>query len=317
MGSAFIRYGLQHAHCERIINLDLLTYAGSGKNVEEVEKDPRYHFVYGDICNESLVEALCKQEQIDAIVHFAAESHVDRSIASPKAFLKTNVFGTYALLEVVRKLPEIHFHQISTDEVFGELPAQGVFTEESPYRPNSPYSASKASADHFVRSFAHTYGLSVTTSHSTNNYGPRQFPEKFIPRMITSALDRKPLPVYGNGSNVRDWLFVDDHAQAVWMILERGRKGEVYNIGGRCEKNNLELLHLLLTEVARQSGEDPALLRKLVAFVADRPGHDFRYALDTRKIQQEINWTPQHTLEEGLRKTVEWHLKAREEVICE
>ncbi len=317
MGSAFIRFGLKEiASCQALINLDLLTYAGNCKNVKEVEQDPRYLFVQGDICDEKLIEQLCREGKIDTIVHFAAETHVDRSISVPKTFLETNVRGTALLLEVVRKLPHIHLHQISTDEVFGALPETGLFTELSPYRPNSPYSASKAAADHFVRSYAHTFGLSVTLSHSSNNYGPFQHAEKFIPRMITHCLEKKRLPIYGTGAQVRDWLFVEDHAEAVWKILQRGKRGETYNIGGSCELSNLELLQRIIAEVAKQTGADLAELQALTMFVADRPGHDFRYALDTTKIQSAIGWAPRNAIDQGLVETVRWYIAQKEMVVC-
>jgi dTDP-glucose 4,6-dehydratase len=311
MGSAFIRFLLRESACARLVNFDLLTYAGDLKNLSEVGQDPRYRFVQGNILDETLVAQICREESIEAIVHFAAESHVDRSITGPKAFLETNVQGTFALLQVVRKLPHLHFHQISTDEVFGSLSDEGLFHEESPYLPNSPYSASKAAADHFVRSFAHTFHLSTTISHSSNNYGPYQYPEKFIPCMILGCIEKKPLPVYGNGLNVRDWLFVEDHAEAVWKILENGKRGEVYNIGGSSEKKNLDLLHLIISEVAEQTGEEVEALRSLITFVKDRPGHDFRYALDISKIQKELGWKPRYSLEAGLKKTVEWYLEKK------
>ena len=307
MGSFFIRKALASGYA-KVVNLDLLTYAGNLKNLEEVQHDPHYLFVQGDVRDEKLVETLCLEEEINAIVHFAAESHVDRSIARPQAFLETNVGGTFALLEVVRRMPKIHFHQISTDEVFGSLPEKGAFHEKSPYAPNSPYAASKAAADHFVRSFAHTYGLSFTLSHSSNNYGPHQYPEKFIPRMIRACLQKEPLPVYGDGKNVRDWLYVEDHAEAVLRILEQGKAGETYAVGGSSEKKNLDLLHLIIDEVAAQTQENPAPLRELITFVEDRPGHDFRYALDCSKIRKEIGWTPHHTLKEGLKKTVNFYI---------
>lgn len=308
MGSAFVRYGLSHSLCERLVNLDLLTYAGDPRNVEAWAQDSRYLLLKGDIRDQELVERICREERIDTIVNFAAETHVDRSIARPQDFLETNVYGAFALLEVVRRMPQIRFHQISTDEVFGSLDETGFFREESSYSPNSPYAASKASADHFVRSYAHTYGLFVTLSHSSNNYGPHQHPEKFIPRMISACLQKQTLPVYGTGRNIRDWLYVEDHAEAIWTILESRKRGEVYNVGGSCERKNLELLDLIIAEVATQSGEHPEVFRKLITFVEDRPGHDFRYALDCAKISRELGWTPRHTLHEGLRKTVSFYL---------
>ncbi len=310
IGSSFIRYGLQNIlGCEKIINLDLLTYAANLKNLVPIERDPRYFFVQGDICDEALVEKLCLDHQIDAIVHFAAMSHVDRSIADPKAFYETNVGGTLRLLEVVRRSPQIHFHHISTDEVYGSLSQEGHFTENSPYRPNSPYAASKAASDHFVRAYAHTYGLSTTVSHCTNNYGPCQHVEKFIPHMIYGCYHRKPLPIYGNGVNRRDWIFVDDHSQAVWLILERGKRGEVYDIGGGAELKNIDLLHTLIQAFAEAKQEDPRELSSLVTFIADRPGHDFRYAIDCSKIHQELGWRPSHTISTGIHKTIGWYLE--------
>jgi len=308
IGSAFIRHGLKHfPEIETIVNLDLLTYAGSEKSLASIGSDPRYIFVKGDICSQSLVQTLCETHRIDAIVHLAAESHVDRSIAGPEAFLKTNVFGTFSLLEVVRRLPHIHFHHVSTDEVYGSI-EDGFFDEQSSYRPNSPYSASKAASDHFVRAWGHTYGLSTTISHCSNNYGPHQFPEKFIPLSISNCLRGKPLPVYGQGTNVRDWLFVDDHAEALWTILDKGKSGQVYDIGGACEKRNIDLLHELIDHLSAATGKAPDAYRKLISFVPDRPGHDLRYAIDFSKIQKELGWRPKHGFAEGIQKTIAWHL---------
>ncbi|MBS0620684.1 MAG: dTDP-glucose 4,6-dehydratase [Verrucomicrobia bacterium] len=300
IGSSFIRYGLQKiASCEKIVNLDLLTYAANLDNLTEVASDPRYHFVHGDIRDERLVAELLEEHAIDAIVHFAAETHVDRSISGPRAFYETNVGGTVALLEVVRRFPKVHFHHISTDEVYGSLGHAGQFSETSPYRPNSPYAASKAASDHFVRAYAHTYGLSTTLSHCTNNYGPCQHVEKFIPQMITGALLKRALPLYGTGENVRDWIFVEDHSEAVWMILEKAKPGAVYDIGGGCEMRNIDLLHTLLREMGCSSD--------LITLVPDRPGHDLRYAIDTRKIRQELGWVPRHDFTAGLQKTIAWY----------
>ncbi len=310
IGSSFIRYGLKNIpSCEKIVNLDLLTYAANLDNLASVNEDPRYLFVKGDIADEALVEALCIEHDIEAIVHFAAESHVDRSIRGPRAFYETNVGGTIALLEVVRRHPHIHFHQISTDEVFGSLDLEGSFTEDTPYRPNSPYSASKAAADHFVRAYAHTYNLSTTISHCTNNYGPGQHVEKFIPLVIACCRLEKPMPVYGKGENVRDWIFVDDHAEAVWMILEKKERGQTYGIGGRCEKRNIDLLHGIIEEFAKINGVDSTPFRRLVQFVPDRPGHDLRYAIDCSKIEREIGWRPLHDFSSGIRKTIAWYLE--------
>lgn len=296
IGSAFIRYAISFA--DKIINLDLLTYAGNLESLKSVENDPSYLFVQGNICDAPLVDALCKQHEIDTIVHFAAESHVDRSILGPKAFLETNVFGTFQLLEVVRNSPHIHFHHVSTDEVYGSI-EKGSFNEESCLRPNSPYSASKAASDCFVRAYTHTYNLSTTISHCSNNYGPWQHSEKFIPHMIKCCIENKPLPVYGNGLNVRDWLYVDDHAEALWLIVQKGKKGETYDIGGECEMQNINLLHLLIELL---DGD-----RSLITFVKDRQGHDFRYSIDCTKIKTELGWTPRHTVTDGLLKTITWH----------
>jgi dTDP-glucose 4,6-dehydratase len=310
IGSSFIRYGLNNIPwCEKIVNLDLLTYAANLGNLASVAHDPRYLFVQGDVRDEAFVEYLCRCHEIEAIVHFAAESHVDRSIQDPRAFYDTNVGGTIALLEVARRHPHLHFHQISTDEVFGSLSEEGCFTEESPYRPNSPYSASKAAADHFVRAYEHTYGLSTTLSHCTNNYGPGQHTEKFIPTLITSCQQLRQIPIYGRGENVRDWIFVDDHSEAVWMILERREKGQTYAIGGRCEKRNIDLVQVVIEEFAKMQHTDVSQYQELIQFVPDRPGHDLRYAIDCRKIEREIGWKPLHDLTSGVRKTIAWYLE--------
>lgn len=315
IGSAFIRYGLQKVgFCERVVNFDLLTYSGNLENLSPVDQDPRYRFVQGDVCDEALIASLCREEKIDTIVHFAAESHVDRSIEGPRAFFETNVRGTFALLEQVRQMPDLHFHHVSTDEVFGSLGEEGIFNESSRYAPNSPYAASKAASDHFVRAYAHTYGLKTTLSHCTNNYGPGQFPEKFLPRMIACCLEKQLLPVYGNGMNMRDWLYVEDHAEALWLILEKAAVGAVYGISGRMEKRNIDLLHLLIQELALQLNEDSEQFYRRITFVQDRPGHDFRYAIDPEKIQRELGWSPRHTLEEGLKKTIASYLKPNSEV---
>lgn len=310
IGSAFIRYLLQcvpefKGTC---INLDLLTYAGNPDNLKKVEKDPRYIFQKGDIGNEALVEHLCFEHRIDTIIHFAAESHVDRSILHPQSFIETNVMGTFHLLEVVKKNPNIHFHHVSTDEVYGCLGETGFFTEETPYRPNSPYSASKASSDHFVRAYGCTYHLSTCISNCSNNYGPYHFPEKLIPLMILNCLEKKPLPVYGDGKNVRDWLYVEDHAKALWLLLKYGRKGEIYNIGGESERRNIDLVRDIIQIVAEAQGEKPATLEKLITFVKDRPGHDFRYAIDCSKIKREMGWKPDHAVADGLKKTIQWYI---------
>lgn len=308
IGSAFIRHLLKKPHFSGfILNLDLLTYAGNLDNLCEVEADPRYLFVQGDIGQQAFVEHLCQEHAIDTIVHFAAESHVDRSIEGPQAFLQTNVLGTFNLLEVVRRIPSIHFHHVSTDEVYGCLADTGFFTEESPYRPNSPYSASKAASDHFVRAYHKTYGLSTCISNCSNNYGPYQFPEKLVPLMILNCLERKPLPIYGEGSNVRDWLFVDDHAEAIWRLLTRGQGGQTYTIGGEQEWRNIDLVRTIAHEVARQEGVDPQELLALIAYVKDRPGHDFRYAIDCSKIKHELGWRPTVNFSACLNQTIAWY----------
>lgn len=309
MGSAFIRYLLQKIDSiEKIVNLDLLTYAGNLQNVSSVEKDQRYFFVRGDILQASLVEELIRVHQIDGIVHFAAESHVDRSIENPHLFYRTNVEGTIALLNVVRRFPKIHFHHISTDEVYGST-SEGEFSETSSYRPSSPYAASKAASDHFVQAYVQTYGISATISHSTNNYGPHQNPEKFIPRMIYGCIEKKPLPVYGQGVNVRDWIYVEDHAEAVWKILQKGKSGNVYNIGGSCQKKNIDLLKDLIARFSRLKKENVENYAKLITFVNDRPGHDLRYALCTDKITRELGWSPRIDFNEGIDKTILWYLE--------
>ncbi len=309
IGSAFIRFLLRSPEFTgRIVNLDLLTYAGNLESLKGFLEHPRYRFLQGDICNQPLVEKILLEEEIDAVVHFAAESHVDRSIASALPFIETNVKGTLSLLEAVRKNPEIHFHHISTDEVYGSLGESGSFHENSPYRPNSPYSASKAASDHLVRAFSHTYGISATISHCSNNYGPFQYPEKFIPLMLRNCLEEKPLPVYGRGANVRDWLYVDDHVEAVWTILKKGKKGQTYDIGGGTELSNLALLDRLVSLLAEETGKLPSVYRSLIRFVSDRPGHDFRYSIDGTKIERELGWKAKMKIEEGLLRTVKWYM---------
>ncbi len=311
IGSAFIRKILRSSFRGRILNLDAVTYAAQPEALQGFDDHPRYKFVQADINNTELVDRLCLEHEIDAIIHFAAETHVDRSIVSAMPFLESNVKGTVSLLEVVRKHPEIHFHHVSTDEVYGALGTTGVFDETSPYQPNSPYSASKAASDHFVRAYARTYGLSTTISHCSNNYGPFQHPEKFIPLMLNHCLEGKPLPVYGKGDNVRDWLYVDDHVDAVWTIAQRGRSGETYDVGGGTEKTNLQLLSLLIELLAGATGVNALHYHNLIRYVPDRPGHDFRYAISSRKLEQELGWKPSVSLREGLKKTVEWVVHRR------
>ena len=309
IGSAFIRSAVVRKDWDgAIVNLDAMTYAGNLDNLEGHVDPARYTFVRGDICDGPLVEQLLDSHAIDTVVHFAAESHVDRSIHGPGAFIQTNVVGTMRLLDAIRARPHIHFHHVSTDEVYGSLGEHGVFTEDTPYQPNSPYAASKAASDHLVRAWARTYKLSVTTSHASNNYGPFQFPEKLIPLMILNCLERKPLPVYGEGKNIRDWLHVDDHADAVWTILERGESGEVYDVGGGNEWRNLDLLHLLIDQMAVQCEQPVESLRALITFVADRPGHDLRYAIDGGKIGRTLGWRADRDFATGLRDTIRWCL---------
>lgn len=310
IGSAFIRYLLKKTAFKGIcVNLDLLTYAGNLENLKEVERSRRYVFSHGDIRNEALVEHLCSEHAIDTIIHFAAESHVDRSILGPQAFIETNVMGTFHLLEVVRRLPHIHFHHVSTDEVYGCLGETGFFTEDTPYSPSSPYSASKAASDHLVRSYGKTYGLSTCVSNCSNNYGPYHFPEKLIPLMILNCLERKALPVYGSGNNVRDWLYVEDHAAALFSLLEHGKKGETYNIGGEEEWRNLDLIKLITATIADIQKIDVQELQSLITYVKDRPGHDFRYAIDCSKIKNEIGWQPTRSFKERIKQTVNWYIQ--------
>jgi dTDP-glucose 4,6-dehydratase len=302
---------------EPVVNLDKLTYAGNLANLAAVSADPRHHFVQGDIADQAAVEALLAKHRPRAIVHFAAESHVDRSIHGPGDFIHTNVVGTFRLLEAARghwqSLPDgereaFRFLHVSTDEVYGTL-AEGdpAFSEATAYAPNSPYSASKAGSDHLVRAWHHTYGLPVLTTNCSNNYGPFQFPEKLIPLMIANALEGRPLPVYGDGRQVRDWLYVGDHCEAIRAVLARGRPGEVYNVGGNAEKRNLEVVHALCDALQALRPREGGY-RGLVAFVADRPGHDRRYAIDARKIRAELGWSPRESFESGLARTVRWYL---------
>jgi dTDP-glucose 4,6-dehydratase len=320
IGSNFIRYVQKIAPETIIINLDLLTYAGSLENLKDLPKPDHHIFVKGDICNQELVETLLRKHDIDTIVHFAAESHVDRSLKGPGAFIQTNIVGTFTLLEAARKVwmeekhlndQQVRFHHISTDEVYGSLkPDDPAFTETTPYAPNSPYAASKASSDHLVRSYSHSFGLPVTISNCSNNYGPYQFPEKLIPLMILNAISGKPLPIYGDGMQVRDWLYVEDHCEAIWTIINKGIVGESYNIGGGNQPPNIEIVQTIceiLDEKDFLKEHKPH--KQLIEFVKDRPGHDRRYAMDIDKINRELGWTPQHNLQEGLISTVEWYLQ--------
>jgi dTDP-glucose 4,6-dehydratase len=316
IGSNFVHYLLAAEPDTRIVNLDALTYAGSLENLGDILESERHIFVRGDICDGELVGGLLHAHQIDTIVHFAAESHVDRSIVAPEGFIHTNIVGTFHLLEQARRFwlgekafpkESVRFHHVSTDEVYGSLGADDpAFSETTPYAPNSPYAASKAASDHLARSYGHTYGLPVTISNCSNNYGPRQFPEKLIPLIILNALAGKPLPVYGDGGQIRDWLFVNDHCEALHKIVRSGRPGETYNIGGGNQPTNLSLVESIcdLLDELRPPGPH----RELITFVADRPGHDRRYAMESAKIERELDWRPGHTLPGGLRETVEWYL---------
>jgi dTDP-glucose 4,6-dehydratase len=320
IGSNFVLEWLR-ATGEPVVSLDALTYAGNLENLASLEGDARHHFVRGDITDRALVDSLLARQRPRAIVHFAAESHVDRSIHGPEAFLRTNIHGTFVLLEAARHYweslrgdaPEAHaafrFLHVSTDEVYGSLGADDpAFTETNPYQPNSPYSASKAASDHLVRAWHHTYGLPVLTTNCSNNYGPFQFPEKLIPLVITRALRGEPLPVYGDGMNVRDWLYVTDHCEAIRMVLERGRLGETYNIGGWNEKSNIEIVRTVCALLDEMQPDSVGPRERLITFVTDRPGHDRRYAIDARKIADEIGWRPAETFETGIRRTVRWYL---------
>ncbi|MCO7565173.1 dTDP-glucose 4,6-dehydratase [Pseudomonas sp. S 311-6] len=324
IGSALIRHLIDHTEHE-VLNLDKLTYAGNLESLRSIATNTRYEFVQADIADQATVSALLARFEPQAIMHLAAESHVDRSIDGPAAFIQTNIVGTYALLEATRawwsRLPAeqrsaLRFHHISTDEVYGDLHgADDLFTESTPYAPSSPYSASKAASDHLVRAWHRTYGLPVLISNCSNNYGPFHFPEKLIPLMILNALAGKPLPVYGDGQQVRDWLFVEDHARALLKVVSEGQVGETYNIGGHNEQKNIDVVRAicaLLEELAPQRPAGVTHYADLITFVQDRPGHDLRYAIDAGKIERELGWVPQETFDSGLRKTVQWYLDNRQ-----
>jgi len=324
IGSNFIRQRLTESGSplEKLVNLDLLTYAGNPANLADLASDPRYIFQQGDIGDEALVSRLLAEHRIDAILNFAAESHVDRSIDSPEPFVQTNVTGTLRLLNAARhywkSLPDerrarFRFLHVSTDEVYGTLgPNDPAFSETTPFAPNSPYAASKAASDHLVRAFHRTYGFPTLTTNCSNNYGPYHFPEKLIPLMILNALDGKPLPVYGDGQQIRDWLFVEDHASAIWLVLQKGRLGETYNVGGVNERANLDVVNTLCSLLdAKSPRPDGASYAAQITYVADRPGHDRRYAIDCAKIQSELGWSPRESFETGLAKTVDWYLANR------
>jgi dTDP-glucose 4,6-dehydratase len=320
IGSAVVRHIIENTQ-DNVVNVDKLTYAGNLESLESVENNPRYAFEQVDICDAKALARVFEHHQPDAVMHLAAESHVDRSIDGPAAFIETNIVGTYTLLEAARaywnslndeRKAAFRFHHISTDEVYGDLEGtDDLFTETTPYAPSSPYSASKASSDHLVRAWLRTYGLPTIVTNCSNNYGPFHFPEKLIPLMILNALDGKPLPVYGNGQQIRDWLFVEDHARALYKVVTEGKVGETYNIGGHNEKANIDVVRTicsLLEELVPNKPEGIAKYEDLITYVKDRPGHDVRYAIDAAKIGRELGWKPQETFESGIRKTVEWYL---------
>lgn len=318
IGSAVVRHLISES-TYRVINVDALTYAGNLATVSEVSDNERYHFEHVNICDAQEVRRLFQDYRPDAVIHLAAESHVDRSIDGPAEFIQTNIVGTYTLLEESRRfLSEIdeadrrgfRFHHVSTDEVFGSLGETGAFTESSPYQPNSPYSASKASSDHLVRAWSETFGLPTLISNCSNNYGPYQFPEKLIPVVISKAIGNSPIPVYGAGENIRDWLYVEDHARALVLIATTGETGRTYNVGGNSEKTNLEVVRSICRILDRvRPRSDSKSYSEQITFVEDRPGHDFRYAIDASRIQSELGWTPRETFESGMEKTIEWYLK--------
>ncbi len=318
IGTNFIRYLLEESDFSgSVVNVDALTYAGNPENLTDIEENfrGRYRFVKADICDREEMFALFEEHRIDTVCHFAAESHVDRSIVGPDAFIHTNIVGTFNLLEASRAIQDRLrlFHHVSTDEVFGALGEEGFFTEDTPYRPNSPYSASKAGADHLARAYHETYGMPVTISNCSNNYGPYQFPEKLIPLMILNALEGKTLPLYGDGRNVRDWLYVRDHCTAIWKIMKEGKRGDTYNIGGDNQQENIRLVETICDILdGRRKPEDVESRRELIAFVKDRPGHDRRYAIDFAKLRRALGWTPEESFDSGIRKTIEWYFNNRE-----
>ncbi|EOL44078.1 dTDP-glucose 4,6-dehydratase [Enterococcus phoeniculicola] len=300
IGSNFIHYILENHPDDHVINYDLLTYAGNIHNLDDVKENPHYHFVQGNITNRELVKHVIKSYNIDTVVNFAAESHVDRSILHPETFVETNIQGTLALLDVAKEMKIKKYLQVSTDEVYGSLGPGGYFTEESLIAPNSPYSASKAGADLLVQSYFETYGMNVNITRCSNNYGPYHFPEKLIPLMITNGVEKKDLPIYGDGENIRDWLHVKDHCQAIDLVLRKGKKGEVYNIGGHNERTNNQIVDLIVEKLG--------LSRELIKYVEDRLGHDRRYAIDPTKLEMELGWRPEYTFDTGIIETIDWYL---------
>ncbi|WP_194768186.1 dTDP-glucose 4,6-dehydratase [Tamlana sp. I1] len=317
IGSHVVRLFVEHYPDYHVINLDALTYAGNLENLKDIEQQPNYQFIKGDITDADFINNLFKTHQFDGVIHLAAESHVDRSISDPLAFVKTNVIGTMNLLNACKEqwqgnLENKRFYHISTDEVYGTLGETGLFTETTPYDPNSPYSASKASSDHFVRAYGETYGLPYVISNCSNNYGQNQFPEKLIPLFINNIIHNKPLPVYGDGNYTRDWLYVKDHAVAIDLVFHKGENHETYNIGGFNEWKNIDLVKLLCTQMDEKLGRSTGTSEKLITYVKDRPGHDLRYAIDASKIKKELGWTPSVTFEEGLNRTIDWYLENSE-----
>ncbi|RMG21888.1 MAG: dTDP-glucose 4,6-dehydratase [Bacteroidetes bacterium] len=312
IGSHVVRRMVKSYPTYGIYNLDKLTYAGNLENLKDIEHLSNYHFIKGDICDGELLQQIFERHQIDGVIHLAAESHVDRSILNPMEFVRTNVIGTVSLLNVAKNYwkerQDVLFYHVSTDEVYGSLAEGAYFYETTPYDPQSPYSASKASSDHFVRAYGNTYGLPYLISNCSNNYGPYQFPEKLIPLFIANILHEKPLPVYGKGENIRDWLWVEDHAEAIDLIFHKGKAGETYNIGGRNEWRNIDLIHVLCEKMDHKLGRKPGSSAALITYVKDRAGHDMRYAIDPSKLQRELGWKPSLTFEEGLDLTIDWYL---------
>ena len=319
IGANFISYFLKKNAVCKVVNLDALTYAGDLSNVSELQENQRYTFIHGDICDREFVETLFNKYQFSAVIHFAAESHVDNSITNPDAFVKTNVFGTFNLLDTAKNYwmesPNVYkkgfedarFHHISTDEVYGTLGKTGLFTEETPYTPNSPYSASKASSDLLVRSYFHTYGMNVVTTNCSNNYGPKQHDEKLIPTIIRKAIFGEKIPIYGDGKNIRDWLYVLDHCKGIELVFTSGKSGETYNVGGKNERDNLYIAHTVC-DILDEMIPKKASYKKQIQFVKDRPGHDYRYAIDATKLEQELGWEAAENFESGIRKTIQWYI---------